>query len=223
MAQHATVTLDTLDQGLVLAPERYDPRRRPQSTGEAVLRDIAGVMREIVAPKKADPNRRYLVLDTGHAKEGIVNVDRPTMRANEIGSSKKKAGPGDVIISRLRPYLRQVAYVDQGVIDVHGKNTVLLCSTEFFVLRSPDERSIAFLVPYLLTAEVQAILSAAQEGGHHPRFSQTTLEALPVPVKLLEARDDVSALVQAAAKHARQAQVDIQSLVSRLEGQVPRQ
>jgi restriction endonuclease S subunit len=75
----------------------------------------------------------------------------------------------------------------------------LVCSTEFFVLRSIDGRSISFLIPLLLSGPVQAILSAAQEGGHHPRFNESTLLDLRVPKALLEQREQISTEIEFAA------------------------
>ncbi len=50
-----------------------------------------------------------------------------------------------VLISRLRPYLRQVAFVDKDIGDGHAVE--LACSTEFFVLRSLTAEPIGFSVP----------------------------------------------------------------------------
>ena len=81
---------------------------------------------------------------------------------------KKIIKAGDVIISRLRPYLKQVAFVDKVLCEHYDS---VLCSTEYFVLRSKDQHiSIAFIVPVLLSREVQNMLISSQEGGHHPRF-----------------------------------------------------
>ncbi len=46
----------------------------------------------------------------------------------------------DVIISRLRPYLRQAAIIDQGLVADDNVSSMILCSTEFYVLRSKDDR-----------------------------------------------------------------------------------
>ena len=73
---------------------------------------------------------------------------------------REGAAPGDVIISRLRPYLRQVAFVDS---DIRGYelSATILCSTEFFVLRAIEQESIAFLVPFLLSQSTQQVLAAS--------------------------------------------------------------
>ena len=160
------------------------------------MADVADLVREQVAPRGSRPLDRCLVLDTGNAQEGFLLSRRTPVPQSEIGSTKKRVRPGDVR-SRLRPYLRQVAYVDEAL--ANGE-IVLLCSTEFFVLRSHDDRCIAFLVPFLLSEPVQQVLALSQEGGHHPRFSETTLRSLPLPTGIDAIRDEVSAAVVAAVE-----------------------
>lgn len=197
MAQTALRSSSQLDDGWILAPERYDPRREA-STGGIRLHDLVRVVRDQVSPR-ATPNGRYLVLDTGDAREGVVLTWKQPVDSTGLGSVKKVVEPGDVVISRLRPYLRQVAYIDRAL----GGEYHLVCSTEFYVLRSLDDLSIAFLVLFLLSAEVQQRLNAAQEGGHHPRFNQDVLERLIVPETICEARFELSRLVDEAISASR--------------------
>lgn len=190
-----------LGDACVLAPERYDPRRAVAATASSpTLAEIAGVVRGTVhAGAKLGS---CLVLDTSDAREGIVISRHPAEDGSKLGSAKKTVQPGDVIISRLRPYLRQVAFVDRRV--PHAARASIVCSTEFYVLRSRDAgRSIAFLVPFLLCDRVQEVLAAAQEGGHHPRFSEFTLTTLAVPASLLETRDAVSRTVESVVRAYR--------------------
>lgn len=195
-----------LEAGFVLAPERYDPRRTV-SNGHATitLSSIATIARNIVQP--GNKLGRCLVLDTSDAREGIIISRAVPEDGAAIGSAKKLIEPRDVIISRLRPYLRQVAYVDD---TLHkSKAAQLLCSTEFFVLRPVDARSIAFLVPYLLSRHVQDILAASQEGGHHPRFNDSAIITLPIPRSLIETRDATSDEIERGVELYRQSEVMI--------------
>ncbi len=187
-----------LAKGLVLAPERYDPRRETllATEGGCSLAEVAQCLQRTVSPTSAlSATGRYLVINTSDAREGVLVVKNEPVLATEIGSTKKVIEPGCVVISRLRPYLRQVAFADQRIQGWQGE-VELLCSTEFYVLRARDERSIAFLVPLLLSAQVQAVLAAAQEGGHHPRFNESTLRGLPIPRDVIEHRDAISAAVE---------------------------
>ena len=184
----------------VLAPERYDPRRESLKTGSATektvpLGTIASTVRQTINPQtRSADGCQYVILDTSDVREGIVIGKKKPVPLSEVGSAKKKFQRSDVLISRLRPYLRQVAFVDDEVI---GKEIEVdfACSTEFFVLRPNTSESIAFLVPFLLSSPVQNVLAASQEGGHHPRFDEEALLTLPVPEALLAKRADCSAEV----------------------------
>lgn len=203
MAVWATRAPAELETGLVLSPERYDPRKHSafylNGDRGIALSELVLVVRETITTTNATDGS-YLVFDTSHARDGLISVPKATLGPREIGSAKKRLERNDVIISRLRPYLRQVALIDAGV--PRGLN--LLGSTEFFVLRSRTGESIAFLVPFLLTEFIQKILSASQEGGHHPRFSENTLTGLRVPEQIITSRRELSEMIiQGVALHRR--------------------
>ena len=106
---------------------------------------------------------------------------------------------GDVIISRLRPYLRQVALVDEALFQLCRRGNAVAASTEFFVLRGRTGFEAAGLVPFLLSQPVQAALAAGQEGGHHPRFRQELLLSLPVPDQVTRGSDKVARKMRSLA------------------------
>lgn len=200
-----------LAEVLALAPERYDPRRelQPQAKRTTLLRQVANLVRRTVPP--SDKLGKCLVLDTSDAREGIISFRKQSVDGTEIGSAKKIIEPKQVIISRLRPYLRQVALVDAEMQVPSG--TLLVCSTEFFVLSSTDGRSIAFLVPFLLTEPVQAVLAASQEGGHHPRFDDSVLLNLPIPETILRRREEDSKNVEESVRLFRQSETRLAQIV----------
>jgi len=217
MAQSTAVAVSNLDAGLVLAPERYDPRRVTKALDGIPLGEIVEVISDQMYATRCDKGGRYLVLDTGDAREGVIRACKSPVSRDEIGSAKKRLQPGDVIVSRLRPYLRQVAYVDPELFRFDGEPVDMLCSTEFFVLRSKGE-SIAFLVPYLLSDAVQTVLAAAQEGGHHPRFNRPTLRGLVVPNSLYRQRQGISDKVVHAVELHRKSECARRELVSSCNG-----
>lgn len=202
MAIGAVLDIARLEEGWVLAPERYDPRRRAKEVGPC-LGDFVHVRRDQVDAKNAGTGQ-FLVLDTGDAKNGLIAADKQPVSGADIRSAKKRIRPRQVIISRLRPYLRQVAWVDSGLFATQEPNVEVLCSTEFFVLESVDDASIAFLAPFLLSGPVQAILAAAQEGGHHPRFNERTLTMLSIPQALVEQASEISTRFERAVAQARE-------------------
>jgi hypothetical protein len=187
----STRTTSQLDAGLILIPERYDPRRQQAHEG-VKLSELVTCQKQIVDSRKHPGIDVVLVLDTGDADRGLLLPRRAPISASELGSSKKVVASGDVIISRLRPYLHQVAYIPEGVT---ADNVHLVCSTEFFVLRSNTADSIAFLVTWLLSDDVQKLLEVGQEGGHHPRFTEEQLLGLLIPESVLSRRNIDSKLI----------------------------
>ena len=228
MAIATVVDIARLDDGWILAPERYDPRRRRAKNTGPCIGDYVQIRRDTLRAK-ADATRKFLVFDTGDAKDGIIASKQAAVAGSQVRSAKKRIRPHQVIVSRLRPYLRQVAWVDPGLLAKREPSTgerwessrknepgiELICSTEFFVLESIDGASIAFLVPFLLSAPVQAVLAAAQEGGHHPRFNERTLTTLPIPVSLVEQANELSVRVERAVAQARAAYAALQCAVAR--------
>jgi len=198
---------------VILAPERYDPRRKLDTKEDEVIElgEIVISVRKMVQP--STDIEECLVLDTSDVREGIVIARKRPVVGTEIGSAKKEIIPGDVIISRLRPYLRQVAFVDQEISNT--QNTRILCSTEFFVLRAIDDLPIAFLVPFLLSRKIQEVLKASQEGGHHPRFIESALLTLPIPKKLLSQRTTISEVVKNSIQMYRASERAIADMVEK--------
>ena len=213
MSIATVVDVGRLDAGWILAPERYDPRRRRRRDAGPCVGDFVQARRDTIAAN-ADASRRYLVFDTGDAKDGILAGRKPPIGGSEIRSAKKHIRPRQVVISRLRPYLRQVAWVDAGLLAEQTPETELICSTEFFVLEPVDSASVAFLVPFLLSPPIQAVLAAAQEGGHHPRFNERTLMTLPIPSVLVRHAPDLSADVERAVDQARAAYAAVRGAVA---------
>jgi hypothetical protein len=186
-------TLGELAPDYVLAPERHVLLG---DTGEGVpLGELVVERRERIDPLGGEP---AAILDTSHARDGLLDVAGALRDGAGGKSAKKRAVAGDLIVSRLRPYLRQIALVHPSALAL-ARGLPLALSTEFYVLapRRPEE-DLAFLVPFLLSTNAQRALAAAQEGGHHPRVPRSSLFALRVPHALVRARTKTSRAVREA-------------------------
>jgi hypothetical protein len=181
--------LSDLGDDLVLAPERW--LAVDDARGGVPLGDLVVERRERVDARAA------IVLDTTHAKDGLLDIAAAVRAGAAPKSAKKLARGGDLIVSRLRPYLRQIAVIHPGALAIVGGARPLAVSTEFYVLAPRDEGDdLGFLLPFLLGERAQAILAAAQEGGHHPRVPRSSLLALRVPDALVRQRRKLSEKVE---------------------------
>lgn len=197
----------SVSDGGPLSPEYWLSKQQVESFAEGIaLSELVHVKRQ--TSSIADP--AWLVLDTGNADRGLLNL-----RGNESKdrtSQKKYVPEGAVIVSRLRPYLKQVAYLPIGTTKQLNKSAIY-CSTEFYVLVSKSVDKIAYLVPWLLSDPVQAVFEQATTGGHHPRFDEDLLEQLVVPHKWHARRNEINDAVEIAVADHLTSQLAMSYLV----------
>ncbi len=180
----------------VLTPERYNPKRRMHLSDKndgVLLSEIITLENDIIASKKN--SSVWYQINTSDAMGGYLRIPQSP---EQLNSNKKILKPGDVIISRLRPYLSQVAYVDVDS-DMH-----VCASTEFYVLRSRNNESIAFLVPFLLSEVAQSVFANSVEGSQHPRFKEDDILNLVIPSQLFDEREKISQNVSTAIHQYRE-------------------
>jgi type I restriction enzyme S subunit len=205
MTVWSSVKVSELHTGKRLGAEFYHPDKLRalallKSRSSETVEDSFAHVRTILNPSKAA--RRFTVPTflfglsdiEGHFLGDGLRVSDPA----EVGSAKKVFGAGDVLISRLRPYLREIALA-------HQEDGMLLASTELIVLRQKKGSLIAgeFLFVFLMTKEVQDILLWSQEGTNHPRFPESVLRELPLPRPDENTTTQVTELVRRANRSFR--------------------
>jgi hypothetical protein len=113
------------------------------------------------------------------------------METGEIGSIKKLLKINDIVVSRLRSYLKEIAIV------CPAKGPEQVGSTEFIVLRGlRKDVSPEGLLVYLRTPWVQTVLKWCQDGSNHPRFQEKEILSLPCPEIITETQGDLAMLVR---------------------------
>lgn len=184
------VTRQFLDTGadFNLSPEHWlSSETARRLTGTTVLRNIVQTLSQVKIP----PERARFVLDTNNARDGLLDLPVLGDPASVRVSGKKIAQEGDVIISRLRPYLRQVALIPPGASELLSQDD-FYCSTEFFVFRRKDGGDAGGLVAWLLSEPIQGMMYEAATGGHHPRINIDLLLGAPVEDRYLDSRFSAS-------------------------------
>ncbi|HDQ22994.1 MAG TPA: hypothetical protein ENN28_03420, partial [Candidatus Uhrbacteria bacterium] len=168
-------------------PEKLNSLKILKNNSNIFLSDIILSIKKNETPKDFDVE----IYDTGAASSHILTKN--LAQTEERISLKRKAKSGDVIISRLRPYLKQIAYIPTFIDKAY-------LTTEFFVLRGKDKESISFLTPFLLTKFVQKILFWGQGGTQHPRFQEYDLLNLPIPKNILGLKEVLNKIVSEYCK-----------------------
>jgi hypothetical protein len=191
-------TVAELGEQLVLAPERQRAASLQHHAATVPLSTLVLERTDLVDPR--DPAAAgAVILDTTHVQDGVVDLAAARRSEPSVRSPKRLVRSGDLLVSRLRPYLRQIGFAHPAIFAELGTRP-LLVSSEFVVLRARTDaaQDLAFLLPLLLGETTQAVLAAGQEGGHHPRVPRTTLLALAVPLDLVENAGSESLAVRRA-------------------------
>ena len=160
-------------------------------TGAPLAESFQSV-RELVDPNKGSPATIVRNYDLTDALQPVLDPTTAPTTFSEIDSQKKRLRDGDLAVSRLRSYLKEIAVVR--VADA----IPAIGSSEFFVLRaraSSVALSAAALMVYLKSPPVQTILKWCQDGSQHPRFSERDLLAIPLPDVVIELNEILTAMV----------------------------
>lgn len=143
-----------------------------------------GQVATTVGPSRAQGvSERYVGLE--HFDSGSPRIARWASTA-EVSSPTTAFEPGDVLFSKLRPYLRKVA-----VADFAGR-----CTTEALVYRpSRNDLEAGYLGLILQSAEAISHATSTSAGSRMPRTSVHVMASLPVTLPpLMEQRRIVDLL-----------------------------
>ncbi len=183
-------------------PAKEQVRQALAALPGQLLSDRVNSIREQWLPDRAAPDMLVRNYDVTDALVPLLDVEKEPTPAADIGSMKKVLRDGDVAVSRLRAYLKEIAVVRT------GDDMPSVGSSEFIVLR-PRGGTISpeTLIVFLLSAPVQTILKWCQDGSQHPRFSEGDLLSIPVPNAVAAVSQEITTIVQqgfAARRRARQ-------------------
>ena len=148
--------------------------------------------------KRSRRTRRLRNFDLTDALEPVLDDEASPTVATEVGSTKKILQFDDVVISRLRSYLRQIAF--SHIKYAAGCRFFGIHSATFAQKRGAKGPLLSpeVLLIFLRSLPVQTILKWSQDGSQHPRFAEEELLAIPVPDAVLKIASEAYALVRDA-------------------------
>lgn len=198
------------DSAQAFAAERFDAEYFHPAKTEALAKlnalsdctvgDLFNSVRELWQPDDdsgPDVVRNYDLTDA--LSPFLDGSKEPSDRA-AIASTKKTIRAGDLVVSRLRSYLKEIALVQS------GGNVPMVASTEYIVLRpkKSDGLPVEALMIFLRSALPQTVFKWSQDGSNHPRFDEKELLRLPVPrVLIQQAKKHVAAVRSVISKRER--------------------
>ena len=185
-------------------PAKEQMRQRLAVMTGANLREYVDSIRDMFILGQAPATMKVRNYDLTDALVPLLDAGKEPSFAAEINSTKKKLKKGDIVISRLRAYLKEIAVV-------HTCDDIpTVGSSEFIVLRpQKDQHGITpeMLMVFLRSSPVQIILKWCQGGSKHPRFSESDLLAIPVPDAVTGMSEAVTTIIRESFTALRQARL----------------
>lgn len=180
MAVFSTINLSELEDGRRVDPEFYHPEKINsknilEKVGVKRIKDCFYSVQQIFDPKIHILSDAAFVFDLSDVKSFFLGGGKIALSSEDVGSAKKVFSKNDVLISRLRPYLKEVSFI-------WFNEKMKLASTEFIVLRSKSKDYYQeVLFSFLISKPVQNMLLWSVTGTEHPRFHEEYLLNLMLP------------------------------------------
>ena len=185
-------------------PAKTEALDKLKALSDCTVGELFASVRELWQPDDDDGPDVVRNYDLTDALSPFLDGEKEPCERTAISSTKKVVRAGDLVVSRLRFYLKEIAIVQA------GKAVPMVASTEFIVLRpiQPGRLPIEALLIFLRSLLPQIVFKWSQDGSNHPRFDEKELLRLPVPRELLRNSGAyVAALQSVIAKRERAAQL----------------
>ncbi|PYS93635.1 MAG: hypothetical protein DMF64_04355 [Acidobacteria bacterium] len=186
-----------------LDAEYYHPEKQrvldhlAKMPGQSVGQHFVSV-EETLNPLQSVSNESVQNYDLDDALQFFLD-EKEAIPAFELGSTKNRFKKGDILVSRLRSYLKEIALADV------SETSNCVGSSEFIVLRPRNKViSAELLLVYLRSLPVQQILRWCQSGSNHPRFMQEDLLSIKIPDRLITIQSEIIKIIQDAIKAHRE-------------------
>lgn len=153
----------------------------PQGWGWVHFKSAAKIESNLVDPKLT-PNDIHLAPNHIEPNTGRI-LELVTVEQDKVKSNKHRFYPGQIIYSKIRPYLNKVCAVDfEGV-----------CSADMYPVKANINREYLL---YVMLSDMFVYWTSQQQGRVVlPKINQKALNEIPVPVPPNEEQNEIARIV----------------------------
>ena len=182
----------------------------PSGWRSARLGELAKVNPEQLG-NRTDPNYVLKYLDIAAIEQpGAIGASRTLSFAEAPSRARRRARAGDILVSTVRPYLRNFARVRESLSN-------LVVSTGYAVIRPRDEVDGRFLYQHVLSDGFVEFLKPRMSGSNYPAVKGDDVEAYTLSVPPLAEQRKIAAILSSVddAIEKTQAVIDQVQVVKR--------
>lgn len=203
--------LDEAREKIVAVAERYEPRRAAllhkafsgeltakwrEEKGNAagwknvLFSDVADIKSNLVDPADFQ-TFPHIAPDNIEKKTGIL-LQYNTVAEDKVTSGKHRFYPGQILYSKIRPYLSKVV-----IVDFDG-----LCSADMYPIDAKENTK--YLWYYMLSEEFLEQASTAGSRSVLPKINQKELSRIRIPLPPLPEQEEIVRLLDGLLERERQ-------------------
>jgi len=159
--------------------------RMPQHWNVEFLPECATINPENIHPSTS-PDYELQYIDISSIRgTGEVNSTKKLLFKDAPSRARRRVRCGDVIVSTVRPYLRAFAII-------RSKESNLVCSTGFAVLRAREIMNSEFLYHFICCDFFVSFLTRMMAGSNYPATSSNDLKFARVVVPPLQEQKEIA-------------------------------
>ena len=152
------------------------------------LGDLARVNPEQLG-SRTDPDHLLEYLDIAAIEQpGFIGASRTFRFSGAPSRARRLAREGDILVSTVRPYLRNFARVREAPDN-------LVVSTGYAVIRPGDGVDGGFLYQHVLSARFVEFLKPRMSGSNYPAVTADDVEAYPLFLPPLSEQREIAAIL----------------------------
>lgn len=197
MSKNKGKTVEELLQE-ALVPVEEQPYPIPENWVWVYISELINKM-EPKYPNKLDSNEfHYIDVDSIDNKNQRVREVKSVLVINAPSRARRSVRKNDVIISLVRPYLRNIALIEE-------EDEWAIASTAFYVCRSNGRIVPRFLYEYLRGVMATSFLNSYTKGDNSPSVKSTDFEKMPIPLPPLDEQKRIADKVERLLNKINQA------------------
>ncbi|MES9701292.1 restriction endonuclease subunit S [Bacillus sp. JJ927] len=183
----------TLDELLeeALVPKDKQPHEIPEHWIWTNIGNIVSSM-ENRKPKDIDGEMfHYIDVDAIDNKNQTLAKYKELEISNAPSRAQRKVSENDVLISLVRPYLKNIALID-------FEDRKLVASSAFYVCSTKNKVEPKYLYYYLMSPIATKYLNEHTKGDNSPSVRSTDFEKLPIPLPNKVKQIEIAKLISKA-------------------------